>query len=72
MPATPAQAAAIRAIALAITDALKEAGSAGIPSGHLYALLMGFGCTLEQFEKFMGTLVKIGAARKQGLLYFAV
>lgn len=28
-------------------EAVKEAGSTGIPNGHLYAITMGFGISLE-------------------------
>ena len=38
----------------AIADCIKEAGQ--IPAGHLYAALMGHGCTLNAFEQIVGLL----------------
>lgn len=38
----------------AVADAIQEAGS--IPAGHLYALLMGHGCSLRSFEYLIGLL----------------
>ena len=37
-----------------VADCIREAGE--IPSGHLYALLMGHGCTLAQYESIIGIL----------------
>ena len=41
----------------AVADAIKELGT--VPSGHLYARLMGF-CTLEQYQKLIDILVNAG------------
>jgi len=38
----------------AVADCIKEAGE--IPAGHLYAALMGHGCTLDGFEQVVGIL----------------
>lgn len=53
---TPEQYKAIQDIAFAIFDAIKESGDAGIPSGHLYAALMGK-MSLDQYNMFIGALV---------------
>ena len=39
---------------MAIADCIKEAKR--IPSGHLYAQVMAFGCTLETYESIIGLL----------------
>ena len=32
-----------------MADAVKEAGPEGIPSGHLYAMMTGYGCGLSAY-----------------------
>jgi hypothetical protein len=36
----------------------------------LYVALMQHGCTMEQFNSLMGTLVRLEAVEKRGELYF--
>jgi len=55
-----------------IIESVQAAGSLGAPAGHLYAALMQHGFTLEQFERIMDALMRIGKVRKSGNLYFAV
>ena len=62
--------AAILAVADAIEDAVRAAGSQGAPAGTIYAALMHVGFTLGQFELFMGMMVKAGRIFKKGHLYF--
>lgn len=45
-----------------VADAIREAGS--IPSGHLYAMLMPYGCTLSSYEKIVSILVESGRVEK--------
>lgn len=53
----------------AIGEAIKEAGA--IPSGHLYSILMGFGCTLEQYEALIDAFKATGKIREvNNLLYW--
>lgn len=59
---------ALMAIASAIVETVEELGEQGLPAGHLYATLMGIGCSLEQFNTIVGTLVEAGKIRKQGHL----
>ena len=54
------QIAAVRHVADSIVEAVKVAGSLGAPGGTLYAALMGAGCTLDQFNQFMGALQRAG------------
>ncbi len=68
----PAQLAALKAIMDAMVDVVAAAGPLGRPAGDLYALLMGYGASLEQFEQFMSVLVQAGKLTKRGDLYFAV
>lgn len=63
---------ALRRVCDAIIEAVKLAGDFGAPGGHLYAALMGQGCSLHQFEQLMAGLVKAGKLRKEGECYFAV
>lgn len=62
---------AIQDIAFAIFSAIKEAGEAGIPSGHLYAALMGK-MTLDQYNQFIEALVNTGKITNNGHLLKAV
>jgi len=39
--------------------------------GTLYAVLMTYGCTMEQFEQLTSALVAAGKLEKRGQLYFA-
>jgi len=41
----------------AIREAIKDAGQDGIPSGHLYAMLMGF-MSLHTYQAVIDILVK--------------
>ena len=64
-----------RALLKLICDAIIEAigtTDQGVPGGPLYATLMPYGITLEQFETIMSTLVAVGQLRKEGQLYFRV
>lgn len=70
MSKTPEQQkAAILEIMAAIVETVKDLGPQGAPGGHLYAALMGV-MRLDQFEVFMGALVKAGKLVKRGECYF--
>lgn len=66
---TPQQIAAVRFVANAITDTIKEAGPLGAPGGVIYAALSAQGCTLQQYEGIMGGLVRAGVIKRDGDLY---
>ena len=71
MAVTPEQAkAALKAIADAVIDVVRQAGPLGCPGGTLYAALMTYGASLEQYEQFMSVLVLTGKLTKRGDLYF--
>lgn len=55
-----------------VVETVKEAGTHGVPGGHIYAALMAVGMSLEQYERLMGLLVETKKLRKSGQLYFAV
>lgn len=55
---TPQQIEAVRAVARAIVQSVREVGTA--PAGPMYAALMSKGCTLNQFTQIMGQLVRAG------------
>jgi len=59
-------------IVQAVVETVRECGSTGAPAGILYAVLMSYGATLEQFETMMRLLVEAKKLRKDGQLYFAV
>lgn len=43
---------------MVVHDAIKEAGDQGIVSGNLYAMLMGLGCSLDQYNMIIDVLKK--------------
>ena len=49
-----------------IAEAIKEAGPEGIPSGHLYAALMGKFSSVQAYESFIGILIRSGIVRQSG------
>jgi hypothetical protein len=59
-------------VLMALVETVREAGPLGAPGGVMYAALMTQGCTLEQFEKLMGTLLRIGVVRKSGDCYHII
>jgi hypothetical protein len=62
---TSAQVKAAVQVVVAIGETIKELGS--IPSGHLYAQLMGR-MSLDTYNKIIGVLVKTGAVKEEGYL----
>lgn len=62
---------AVRAIAGAIVESVKEMGEGGAPSGPMYAAFMGK-LTLEQYQQIMDTLVRAGRLRQEGHVYYFV
>jgi len=44
----------------------------GVPGGTIYAALMQYGCTLEQYDAIMGALVSAGQITRKGDLYYPV
>ena len=60
----------LRVVVTAILEAIHASGPSGAPAGVLYAALMAYGCTLQQFQSVMGSLERIGLVRRDGLLYF--
>lgn len=60
---------ALKAVADAIIDTVRAAGPQGVPAGHMYAVFMNIGWSLEQFEQIMSGLVLAGKLRKDGLIY---
>lgn len=66
----PSELDALRQIFDAIVETVRAGGYEGAPGGILYATLMQYGCSLDQFETIMRTLVRIGRLSKRGQLYF--
>ena len=57
-------------IAAATCEAIDAAGVHGASGSIVYVALMQHGCTMEQFNSLMGTLVRLKAVEKRGELYF--
>lgn len=51
------------AIMSSVIEAVKEAGPMGAPAGPMYAGMMGFGISLDNFNAMMGALVSLGRLR---------
>lgn len=66
MTTTSEQVKAMSALLIAITEAI-NAVPEGIPSGHLYASLMGK-MSLQVYEQIISALVACHKIRKQGHL----
>lgn len=56
-------------ITLAVVTALSELPE-GIPSGHLYAMLMGKFTNVNAYESFIGMLERTGFIRRKGDVIF--
>jgi hypothetical protein len=72
-PEAPVSAQQRRALTLvfeAIREAVEEGGPTGTPGGVIYAALSQAGCSLQTFEQMMGSLVAVGALRREGERYF--
>lgn len=65
---TQTQIKAIIGLVDAIGEAVAAAGPQGIPSGHLYAAMMGLGCSLAQFNGLVSIAVKVGKITQQGFI----
>lgn len=72
MTTTTDQILALKRLTDGIIEAVVAAGADGAPGGVLYAALMTVGCSLEQFETIMSTLVRLGKLQKRGQCYFAM
>lgn len=53
-------------IAKAVIDSIRETGERGLPGGTIYAALMTHGCTMEQFETLMRSIVDTGLISRDG------
>lgn len=58
---------AIKEICKAIYEAIKEAGEAGIPSGHLYAAMMAH-LNLDQYNKLIEILKETKLIKEENFL----
>lgn len=66
---TAEQVQALRAIGDAILELVAAAGPLGAPSGYLYAALMPYGCTLEQYLGIMAGLERAGLVTQNSHCY---
>ena len=53
-----------------MTDTVRQAiattGQHGIPSGHLYAMMMSFGCTKQVYDHLINALLETGKITQSG------
>lgn len=64
------QAIVVREVLMALADAIKEGSKGslgGVPSGHLYAVLMGQ-MSLEVYNKYIGCLISAGLVTQKNHL----
>jgi predicted oxidoreductase (fatty acid repression mutant protein) len=67
-----AQRIALSKIILAVYETIKEAGEQGAPSGVIYAALMGFGCSLEQYNAIIDAMIATKKIRRSNHLLYAI
>ena len=65
------KAKALAGVVDAIYDVIKASGPAGIPSGHLYAMLMGK-VGLSQYQGLIAILLNDGRVKQSNFLLTAV
>ncbi|HKT90114.1 MAG TPA: hypothetical protein VJQ59_16835 [Candidatus Sulfotelmatobacter sp.] len=53
------------ALMLTVTETIREAGASGVPCGHLYAVLMAQGCSLEQYQMIERTALNTKLVEKR-------
>lgn len=66
----PQKTAILHRVCTLIVESVRAGGPQGTPGGTLYAVLMTWGASLEQYEQIMAGLVGAGKLRKSGELYF--
>ena len=64
MPTTTEQRKAALAVVLAASETIREARE--VPTGHLYAVLMSFGCDMEQYRQIENILIGSRMVAKSG------
>lgn len=65
MKNTSAAADLIITLIQTIDEAVRLAGPDGIPSGHLYAMLISAGIDLATYERLLGILIEAGQIRRE-------
>jgi hypothetical protein len=55
-----------------VEDTVREVGSEGAPSGPIYAALMAYGITLEEYEAVIEKLIRSGRVRRSNHVLHAV
>jgi len=65
------QALALRTIADGILEIVSMERN-GLPAGVLYAILMGQGCTRQQFDSIIGAMTGAGLIQRKGDLLLGV
>ena len=72
--ATTTAAQAVKALTMlvdSVVEAVREAGTPGLPSGPLYAILSSQGVSLATYQLLMNALVSAGKITRRGDCYFA-
>lgn len=58
--------ALIATMAETVRQAIATTGQHGIPSGHLYSMMMSFGCSYEVYNHLITTLKETGKITEDG------
>lgn len=66
MALTQEQTTTVQTFVAAIVETVGECGEHGAPEGILYAVLMGYGCSLELFRAMVDPMVRQGVLRRTG------
>lgn len=57
---------AMMALCDIVEETAREAGPMGIPSGHLYAALSSAGISLDNYQKMLAAMEKVGRIQVSG------
>lgn len=65
------QVVAVVELITAVGDIIREAGPAGLPSGHLYAMLMAKGISYNGYQQMIGAMQSAGVVKQSNnVLYW--
>ncbi|CAB4120840.1 hypothetical protein UFOVP2_18 [uncultured Caudovirales phage] len=55
-----------------VIDTIRAAGNNGMPSGHLYAMLMMTGIKIDQYNEMINALITLKKIRQSNFVLYAV
>lgn len=62
----------MRSLLDAIVEAVNDAGPLGVPAGHIYAILLAYGCPLHAYEQIIVGLVNAKRIDRRGDVLYGV